>query len=45
MATAFPWGMTAIGAGFVLQTNRVDRRLFDGILGFTLMRLLDLAFS
>ncbi|MFN2147664.1 MAG: hypothetical protein ACK2T2_04680 [Anaerolineales bacterium] len=45
MATAFTWGMTAIGAGFVFLTNRVDRRLLDGMLGFSLAMLLEVAFS
>jgi zinc transporter ZupT len=37
--------MTAIGARFVFLTNRVDRRLLDGMLGFSPMMLLDVAFS
>ena len=34
LATAFTWGMTALGAGAVFVTRRFDRRLLDSMLGF-----------
>lgn len=34
LATAFTWGMTALGAAAVFVTRRFDRRLLDSMLGF-----------
>jgi ZIP family zinc transporter len=35
LAGLFTWAITAIGAAGVFFTNRVDRRLLDGLLGFS----------
>lgn len=34
IATAFTWGMTALGAGLVFLARRPSRRILDGMLGF-----------
>lgn len=34
-ATLFTWGLTAIGAALVFFFKRMNRKLFDGMLGFT----------
>jgi len=34
LAGLFTWGVTALGAALVLLTNRVNRRMLDGMLGF-----------
>ena len=35
VATLFTWGMTAAGAALVFPFKTMNRRLFDGMLGFT----------
>ena len=35
LATLFTWAMTAAGAALVFPFKSVNRRLFDGMLGFT----------
>ena len=35
VATLFTWGMTAAGAALVFPFRTMNRRLFDGMLGFT----------
>jgi len=35
VATLFTWGMTAAGASLVFPFKTMNRRLFDGMLGFT----------
>ncbi len=34
LATAFTWGMTALGAALVFGTKKVNRKLLDAMLGF-----------
>ena len=34
LATCFTWFVTALGAAVVFATNRVNRRMMDGMLGF-----------
>ena len=34
-ATLFTWGLTALGAAFVLFFKTMNRALLDGMLGFT----------
>ncbi|QLE00915.1 ZIP family metal transporter [Galbibacter sp. BG1] len=34
-ATLFTWGLTALGASLVFFFKKMNRRLFDGMLGFT----------
>lgn len=34
LATSFTWGLTALGAGMVFFTNKVNRKLLDSMLGF-----------
>lgn len=34
-ATLFTWGLTALGAAFVFFFKRINRAVFDGMLGFT----------
>ncbi|HET8753269.1 MAG TPA: ZIP family metal transporter [Salinimicrobium sp.] len=35
LATLFTWGMTAIGASLVFLFKKMNRRIFDAMLGFT----------
>lgn len=35
LATLFTWGLTALGASLVFLFKKMDRKLFDGMLGFT----------
>lgn len=35
IATLFTWGLTALGASFVFLFKKVNRAVFDGMLGFT----------
>ena len=35
VATLFTWAMTAVGAALVFPFKSMNRRLFDGMLGFT----------
>lgn len=35
VATIFTWGMTALGASLVFVFQRIQRKWFDGMLGFT----------
>ena len=34
-ATLFSWGMTAVGASLVFLFKKMNRALFDAMLGFT----------
>ncbi|HET8886655.1 MAG TPA: ZIP family metal transporter [Salinimicrobium sp.] len=35
VATLFTWGLTAVGASFVFFFKKMNKSLFDGLLGFT----------
>lgn len=35
LATLFTWGLTGLGASLVFLLKKMDRKLFDGMLGFT----------
>lgn len=35
LATLFTWGLTALGASLVFMVKKMNRALFDGMLGFT----------
>ena len=42
-ATLFTWGVTALGAGLVFFTKRVQPKMMDSMVGFAVMMLLDVA--
>tara|TARA_Y100000310_G_scaffold101492_1_gene99565 strand:+ start:324 stop:503 length:180 start_codon:yes stop_codon:yes gene_type:complete len=41
LASLFTWGMTALGATSVFLFKEMNRRVLDGMLGFTIMMALD----
>lgn len=45
IATCFTWFLTALGASVVFVFKTVNRIVLDGMLGFTAMMILDVAFG
>ena len=43
LATTFTWLLTALGAGLVFFFKSINRRVLDGMLGFVVMMVLDVA--
>jgi ZIP family zinc transporter len=43
LATCFTWALTALGAATVFITRDMSRKVLDGMIGFAVMMVLDVA--
>jgi len=43
LATCFTWALTALGAATVFITSDMSRKVLDGMIGFAVMMVLDVA--
>jgi len=43
LATCFTWALTALGAATVFITRDMSRKVLDGMIGFPVMMVLDVA--
>ena len=43
IATLFTWGVTALGAGLVFFFKSISKKVLNGMLGFVVMMVLDVA--
>ena len=43
IATLFTWGVTALGAGLVFFFKSINKKVLNGMLGFAVMMVLDVA--
>jgi ZIP family zinc transporter len=45
LATCFTWALTALGAATVFTAKDMSRKVLDGMIGFAVMMMLDVALS
>ena len=45
IATIFTWGLTVLGSALVFLKRKFSHSSMDGMLGFTLLMVLDVAFG